>query len=137
MKQYISKQGISGQVKIWVTGYSRAAATANLVSGELDKVIALGNDISYQRKDVYGYCFETPAGALSEEVNGDSKYDNIFNIINQSDPVPYVAPAAMGFGRYGIDRYLPSAESEPEDYADLKRKCWRSTRRCQQQRSML
>lgn len=122
LKQYISKQGISGQVKIWVTGYSRAAATANLVSGELDKGIALGNDISYQRKDVYGYCFETPAGALSEEVNGDSKYDNIFNIINQSDPVPYVAPAAMGFGRYGIDRYLPSAESEPKDYADLKKK---------------
>ena len=51
------------------------------MSGELDKGIALGNDISYQRKDVYGYCFETPAGALSEEVNGDSKYDNIFNII--------------------------------------------------------
>ena len=75
-------------------GIQPCSATANLVSGELDKGIALGNDISYQRKDVYGYCFETPAGALSEEVNGDSKYDNIFNIINQSDPVPYVAPAA-------------------------------------------
>lgn len=53
LKQYISKQGISGQVKIWVTGYSRAAATANLVSGELDKGIALGNDILVSEKKMF------------------------------------------------------------------------------------
>ncbi len=69
--------------------------------------------------DIYTYCFETPAGALTADVKGQAKYNNIFNIINSSDPVPYVAPAAMGFGRYGVDRYLPSQESS-SNYATLK-----------------
>ncbi len=111
LKSYIAEQKITGKVKLWITGYSRAAATANLVGGAIDGGEVLGSDISYDKKDVFTYCFETPAGALTSEVGNKSVYDNIFNIINKSDPVPLVAPAAMGFCRYGIDRYLPSKES--------------------------
>lgn len=120
IKEYINKQNVSGSVKFWITGFSRAAATANLVSGELDKGVTLNSNISYSNDDIYSYCFETPAGALTNNVIFNTTYNNIFNIINQSDPVPYVAPAALGFCRYGIDRYLPSLESNPREYNTLK-----------------
>lgn len=111
LKTYISNQNITGNIKLWITGFSRAAATANLVGGAIDDGISIGSDISYDLSDVFTYCFETPAGALTSQIENQSKYKNIFNIINSSDPVPYVAPAALGFRRYGVDRYLPSAES--------------------------
>lgn len=121
LKEYVSNQHISGPVKIWITGYSRAAATANLVAGAINDGTELSSKISYiANDDVYAYCFETPAGALTSKVKNTASYGNIFNIINSSDPVPYVAPAALGFGRYGIDKYLPSAESDPDGYSDLK-----------------
>ncbi len=119
LKNYIANRKISGDVKLWITGYSRAAATANLLAGAIDDGVLLSENITYENDDVYAYCFETPAGALTSQVKGQSKYYNIFNIINSSDPVPYVAPAALGFGRYGVDKYLPSAESSA-NYATLK-----------------
>ena len=111
LKTYIAEQNITGPVKFWLTGFSRAAATANLVGGALDDGVDFGADITYGPEDVYAYCFEPPAGALTEEVRGQSRYYNIFNIVNQSDPVPFVAPSPLGFGRYGMDRFLPSAQS--------------------------
>lgn len=121
LKQYIADQNISGNVKLWLTGYSRAAATANLIAGAIADGYTLSDDITYSQGDVFAYCFETPAGALTSEV-GDGGYENIFNILNSSDPVPYVAPSAMGFCRYGVDLYLPSPEADPETYGALKEK---------------
>ncbi len=120
LKEYISEQKITGPVKLWITGYSRAAATANLVAGAIDQGTILSQNISYKLKDVYSYCFETPAGALTARVKGNSVYNNIFNIINQNEPVTYVAPAALGFGRYGVDKYLPSAQATGSMYNYMK-----------------
>ncbi|MBR4211410.1 MAG: S-layer homology domain-containing protein [Oscillibacter sp.] len=117
LKSYIQKQHITGPVKFWVTGFSRAAGAANLVGGALDQGYDFGADITYSPEDVYAYCFEPPAGALVEETRNQEVYYNIFNIVNQSDPVPFVAPSGMGFGRYGIDRYLPSAQAS-SNYLD-------------------
>ena len=36
LKDYIYRNGIHDKLKIWITGYSRAAATANLAAGALD-----------------------------------------------------------------------------------------------------
>lgn len=119
LRNFVEEQNITGAVKFWITGYSRAAATANLVGGAIDNGALISTDISYNYDDIYTYCFETPAGALTSDVKGQVKYNNIFNIINSNDPVPYVAPAVMGFCRYGIDRYLPSQESL-SNYATLK-----------------
>ena len=118
LKTYIQKQKITGAVKFWVTGFSRAGATANLVSGELDKGYDFGADITYAPQDVYAYCFEPPAGALVSETRNQEVYYNIFNIVNQSDAVPFVAPSGMGFGRYGIDRYLPSAQASSNYFTE-------------------
>lgn len=120
LQDYVSSLNITGNVKFWITGYSRAAATANLVGGAIDSGTIIGSELSYTNDDVYVYTFETPAGALTSEVKFNPTYNNIFNILNLSDPVPYVAPAAMGFGRYGVDRYLPSAASTATTYDSKK-----------------
>lgn len=36
LEDYVREQGIRGDLKIWITGYSRAAATANMVAAALD-----------------------------------------------------------------------------------------------------
>lgn len=50
MKSYIRENKISGDIKIWLTGYSRAAATANLVAGALDDGEKLGDGVVLKRK---------------------------------------------------------------------------------------
>ncbi len=126
INKFIIKNNISGKIKIWITGFSRAAATANLTAAALDDGTAkaiiptLDETVSLSNDDLYAYCFETPAGGDYEnEILQAIEYTNIFNIINPNDPVPKVAPAAMGFGRYGIDKILPAAENmNQKDYDD-------------------
>ncbi len=121
LKSYVDEQNITGDVKLWITGYSRAAATANLLGGAIDDGMVISENISYDLDDVYTYCFETPAGALIADVEGKTVYNNIFSIINPNDLVPFVAPSGLGFCRYGIDIFLPSAENS-ENYEELKAK---------------
>ena len=124
LRQYVEEQKIIGDVKLWITGYSRGAATANLTAAYLDR----NNDEinSADRVDgfanltsdnIYAYCFETPAGTRAEDRN-DEKYNNIYNIVNQNDFVPMVAPDKWGYGRYGITYYLPSPKTN-YDYNSL------------------
>ncbi len=119
LREYIRQKKISGDIKIWITGYSRAAATANLVAGAIDDGTFLGKAVTLKPSDLYAYTFGTPAGALLSEIQNKYKYNNIYNIINPSDPVPKVAPTAMGFCRYGNDYYLPSCLLK-DGYSDLE-----------------
>lgn len=119
---YIDTKGISGKVKLWIVGYSRAAATTNLVAGELDDGYILSDNIELDRDNIYAYCFEAPRGALASDNVTDPKYNNIFSIINPGDIVTKVAPlepAAFGFARYGISKFLPSALTDGQ-YNDKK-----------------
>ena len=110
-EDYIKANGISGNIKIWVTGFSRAGATANLVAGQLDEGVLMSN-CQFKLEDLYAYTFEAPAGAINKSGRNIStgKYKNIFNTINKNDPVPRVAPKEWGFKRYGEDYILPSKE---------------------------
>lgn len=112
IKKYISNTGIEGDIKLWITGFSRAAATSNLVAGALDSGTTLGSNVSLNKKDLFAYCFETPAGITDKKaIDDDTTYGNIFNIVNPNDLVTKVAPVTMGFGRYGIDNILPTNEN--------------------------
>lgn len=136
IKSYIKKHNITGRIKVWVSGYSRAAAGANLFAGKLDDGYDLGNGAKLNPEDLYAYTFETPLGATSSEVQ-NQKYDNIHNIINPNDLVTYLAFTDWGFARYGLDHYIPvkgspnydsyksallnklkSVDNDPEDYLD-------------------
>ncbi len=108
---------IKGEVKLWFTGYSRASATANLLAHDVSALSSLGG-VPIQRKNVYAYTFATPAGA---KIVGKNVDDNIFNIVSPVDLVPRVAPAAWGYGRYGITLVLPTKNDQKlmDTYRDL------------------
>ncbi len=113
LNNYISNNMITGNIKLWITGYSRAAATANMVAGKIDEGSVSFADCTLALSDLYAYTFETPSGAMDTDTS-NSVFYNIFNIINPNDPVPKVAPAAWSFDRYGIDKKIPSAETVSE-----------------------
>lgn len=110
---YINENQISGKVKFWITGFSRAAATSNLLAASLIDIPI--DNISYNSEDVYGYTFETPAGTIDSNHSAD-RYSGIFNIVNRNDVVPRVAPQQWRFYRYGQDLYLPSELTSSEKY---------------------
>jgi hypothetical protein len=131
LKSYISDTGISGSIKVWISGYSRAGATANISSGLLDKSLVdktaiLGDNVTFTKEDIYAYCFEPPQGAYydssldSIEVHGDN-YNNIFNIVNSNDPVPMVAMNTFGFTRFGIDKYVTDPLSDPDYSSNINK----------------
>ena len=115
LKSYVSKNNISGPVKIWVTGYSRGAITANMVGGALDKGYKLGS-AKLSPNDLYCYTFETPQGVCDSAAHSEL-FNNIHNILNHNDLVPLVSLAEWGQTRYGIDYYLPCRQYDSEYYA--------------------
>lgn len=110
----LESQGlIQGELKLWITGYSRGAATANLLAHTVMQRKTLGS-VAVDRKNLYAYTFATPAGASVRwmERTGEADDPNVFNIVSPVDIVPYVAPAAWGYTRYGVTLSLPYTNGE-------------------------
>jgi len=110
--EYITNYEITGKIKLWIAGYSRAAITTNMCAGKiLNKLVSreyLADKIYYSSDDVYAYCFEPPMGVQTTLANARSDlYHGIHNFVNYNDPVPLVAPFEWGFTRYGTDHYYP------------------------------
>lgn len=110
--KYIDRYKVSGHIKIWISGYSRAAITSNMTAGKLLNRInhnKYDNDIiSYTSDDIYAYCFEPPMGVCIPQTEATSDlYHGIHNFLNYNDFVPLVAPSEWGFTRYGTDHYYP------------------------------
>lgn len=80
--------------KIWVTGYSRSAAVANLVGKALNENTV---DYSTAEDDIYVYAFEAPNCDADGVV-----YENIHNVIDSRDLITYVYPAGWGLSRCGV-----------------------------------
>lgn len=117
LKDYISSTGITGDIKLWIVGYSRGGCVAGMVAGELNKDSTLLSEVSLAHDDLFCYTFEAPQGSLrSATAVGD--HTNIHNIVNLNDIVPMVAPSDWGFDRYSSDRYLPSAATSDDWLAD-------------------
>lgn len=117
LEKYIAdnNEKFQPRVKVWITGFSRAAATANLVAAYLDD----GFIEQIKCEDVFAFCFECPQNTTNNQSN-NVMYNNIVNIINPLDLVPKVAMTAWGFTRFGSNYFLPSREVT-ENYNELKR----------------
>ena len=110
LKKYEAE--MTGDIKFWVTGYSRGAATANLVAQRLDVKAEKSDSDNIKKSNIFAYCFECPRNM--QKIWDDSyysKYNNIFNIVNYADIVTKVAMPYWGYTRYGIDVILPSPEN--------------------------
>ncbi len=84
--------------KLWVTGYSRGAAVANITAAKLEEYLGGEN--------IFAYTFATPNVTMDNERNSD-KFRYIYNVISNNDLVPLVAPSQWGYGRYGRDVSFP------------------------------
>lgn len=127
LRHFITENGITGDVKILVTGFSRTAAGSNLIAAYLSDAIAEGKvkerigDINLTKEDVYGFSFETPRCGYYEEGCGlpaptDERYSNIWYVINPDDLVTYVPPEQYGFVRYGNEVTIQSHDAYSTRY---------------------
>ena len=125
----LKMKNITGDIKVWISGYSRGGATANLAAGILDNKIGnsaykFSNGARLTRNNLYAYTFEAPMGANinSKKVKApkDKIYNNIFNIINPNDLVPKVAMHEWGFTRFGIDKFTTTEFFDPNNYSNYK-----------------
>ena len=107
---YIEENHLEGDLKLWLTGFSRGAAVGNLTAAdEIESGIF---------SDVYAYLYAVPR-TTKEPVN----YPSIFNICGKFDPVTNVPFQAWGFYRYGVDMFLPAAETN-SNYLSLHEKAF-------------
>ena len=118
LKKYITQNYIKGNVKFWITGYSRGAAVANLTAAYINNSIGTIPNVSYRQEDVYAYTFEAPRNTKDKQCRSSAKYGNIKNIINPIDPVPMVAMEKWGYERYGFDYHIP-CEKTTSNYGRL------------------
>ena len=89
---------------ILATGYSRGAATANLLGMLLDD--------AYGMEDIYVYTFATP-NTLRCEKEG---YGNIFNLVNDNDSVTHMPLEQWGFSRVGVDIVMKDESVKEEKF---------------------
>ncbi len=119
IRAYVQDRELTGRLKIWISGYSRAGAACNVACGRLDEFIRdgesyLGENVQLAKEDLYAYCFEAPRGVYFEEDRypKSDTFSNIFCIINPNDPVPKAVMEAMGFTRFGREILLPTTLSD-------------------------
>lgn len=116
IQTYLEKHNINSDAKYWITGFSRAGATANLVAG----YVTDGAESIYHthQRDVYGFSWECPQGAATTE--NALNYKNLHNIINAMDAVPKVSPDKFDHQRLGVDYVMPyygnTSKAENEAY---------------------
>jgi uncharacterized protein YegL len=115
LEQYVSHYDITGNIKLWITGYSRGGAVANLVGGALDGGKKISENVTLELDDMFVYTFEAPKGSVYSLGKTD-KYRNIFNIVNPNDIMTYIAPGVWNFTSYGTDAYVPNAATFSEYY---------------------
>ena len=106
LNAYLAKLEADGPIRIWVTGYSRSAAVANIAAADW---IASGKFDA-----VYGYLFACPR--VTKE---PKECAGVFNIVGTQDCVPQIPMQTYGYERNGRDLFLPSAETA-SDFAEIK-----------------
>jgi len=98
-----------GKVKLWLIGYSRGAAVANVLSYLV--LADPSKKLNVPQKHIFSYTFNTPRGLTPEHA---VKFPNVFNIISAADLVTYIAPEEYGMYRCGKDICI--FESKESDY---------------------
>jgi len=109
---YVDAYAGEGRFKIWMGGYSRAAAVSNMTAA-----LALTAE-QVDREDLYVYTFATPNNIRLEsgdfELDGTYDYSSIYNVVGMFDPVPSIPFQEWGYGKLGTTFHLPAQETTPD-----------------------
>lgn len=95
LKTYVEENFKDRNLKIWITGYSRAAAITDALACKIIEK----KELKVKQSDLYAYSFEAPASIDEEYVK---EYQCIHNIVSQADIVAALPPAAWGMARPGV-----------------------------------
>ena len=106
--QYVADYVPTGEVRIWMAGFSRAAAVSNLTAG---RILESGQ---FRQENVFVYSFATP-----RTTKNPKPYENVFCIVGKFDPVPWMPFSEWGYGRNGVELYTPAQETD-SDYRARK-----------------
>ena len=101
IESYIQENGITGKIKLWITGFSRAAAVSNITAADM-----IDSGIF---EDVYAYLYGVPRTTRTPDPHS---YTGIFNICGKYDPVTQIPTQYWGYERYGQDLYTPAQEMD-------------------------
>ena len=103
IKKYVQDNGITGNLKLWIAGYSRGAAVANMVGGFFASggVDYLGSDYSLTPEDIYCYTYATPATVKSTLTKAEFLSVAPSGQLGYADDTPGEAYTYTGAG--GID----------------------------------
>ena len=130
LKKYLSDNEISGEIRLWLVGYSRGGAVCNISAGIIDEAIEngesiLGQNIKLNRDKFFVYCFEAPQGVCYADSESSypksEKFDNIFCIVNPNDVVPKVAMSEFSFTRYGVEKLLFDNRNDKNYSSDIEK----------------
>lgn len=109
---YVDAYAEGGRFKLWMGGYSRAAAVSNMAA-----VLALSAE-QVAREDLYVYTFATPNNVHSDsrnfDMDGTYDYSSIYNVIGMFDPVPSIPFSEWGYSKLGTTFHLPAQETTPD-----------------------
>lgn len=103
LKEYIYNKGMKS-AKVWVMGYSRGGAVANLLGADLNEA---PSDFATSKDDIYIYTFECPRAALTSV-----EYPNIFNTVDDNDIVTAVYPMTWDLNRHGLTGIIGDSDKK-------------------------
>ena len=109
VEQYITSHDLKNN-KIWIVGYSRGGAVADLVAKEINQNLATYN---VSAEDLYAYTFGAPKASMVE-----TKYTNIHDVKDGNDLLlGYLFPTQWGFYNTGVIEEIHEADLEILTYA--------------------
>ena len=97
IKAYCDSHDITAD-KIWITGYSRSGAVADLTGKYINEHL---DEFGITADDLYVYTFEAPRASAE-----NTQYANIHDVINPNDIIPMVYPEQWGIYHAGVEEYL-------------------------------
>ena len=116
LRKYLLIGNVKGEVKLWIVGYSRAAATANILAHYINKDIQEDGVLDESSRkissaNVYAYTFATPNGYRVADNDGTCD-NNIMNVVSDNDLVPRVPLKQWGFSKYGRTYTITTAANK-------------------------
>ncbi len=109
MKKYMTDNNISGKLKVWIPGYSRGGATANLLGGFLAEDNGYFANVSLSYKDLFVYTIASPATIVSG--------------LTKKDMLSVSGPRGEGHKDTNVAAYTYNGNDAAIDLASNKYKC--------------
>ena len=102
LQNYVSTYCANKTLKVWINGYSRGGAIANVLSS----LMLQDNKLNVSKENMFTYTFEAPRCLTKENAVA---YENVHNVINTCDFITSIPPVEYDLYRCGVDHEIYNA----------------------------